>query len=177
MFTYKYPHPAVTTDCVIFGLDGETLKVLLVERGDEPYKGCWAFPGGFLNPDETVEQGALRELGEETNLKEAYIEEVGVFSKPNRDPRERVITIAFFSIMHIRNVKAGDDAAKANWLPINNLPELAFDHQEIFEAALKRFRERLAIEPGFLIKSQEAFSDKEIKIIKEIINQININSY
>lgn len=169
MFTYKYPHPAVTTDCIIFGLDDNELKVLLIERGNEPYKGCWAFPGGFINPDETVEQGALRELKEETELEDAYIEEVGVFSDPKRDPRERVITVAFYSIIRIRDVKAGDDAANANWLPINNLPKLAFDHDTILKAALKRFKERLIVEPNFLIGSKENFTEKEIMIIKNYI--------
>lgn len=167
MYYYKYPHPAVTTDCVIFGLDDNELKVLLIERGNEPYKGCWAFPGGFLNPDETVEQGALRELREETELEDVYIEEVGVFSDPKRDPRDRVITVAFYSIIKIRDVKAGDDAAKVNWLPINNLPKLAFDHDLILKAALKRIRERLIVEPDFL----NDFTEKEILTIKNHVNE------
>jgi len=171
MFTYKYPHPAVTTDCIIFGLDDNELKVLLIERGNEPYKGCWAFPGGFLNPDETVEQGALRELKEETELEDAYIEEVGVFSDPKRDPRDRVITVAFYSIIRIRDVNAGDDAANANWLPINNLPRLAFDHDLILKAALKRFKERLIVEPNFLISSKENFNENEILTIKNYVNE------
>ena len=166
MYCYEYPHPAVTTDCIIFGIDNEGLKVLLIERGNDPYKGFWAFPGGFLNPDETVEQGALRELNEETGLEDAYIEEVGVFSDPGRDPRDRVITVAFYSIIKIRNVKAGDDAALAKWLPIKDLPKLAFDHDIILEAALKRFRERLAVAPDFLKNSKECFSEKEIETIE-----------
>lgn len=170
MFVYQYPHPAVTTDCVIFGLEDGLLKVLLVERGDEPSKGCWAFPGGFLNPDETVEQGALRELQEETGLDSAYMEQVGVFSDPDRDPRERVITVAFFSVMHVKNVRAGDDAAKAKWLPVNDLPELAFDHDRILKTALKRFRERLVIEPDFLRKMPDSFSEKEMENVKNGIS-------
>lgn len=170
MFVYQYPHPAVTTDCVIFGLEDGLLKVLLVERGNEPCKGCWAFPGGFLNPDETVEQGALRELREETGLDSAYLEQVGVFSDPDRDPRERVLTVAFFSVMHVRSVRAGDDAAKAKWLPVNDLPELAFDHDQILKAALKRFRERLVIEPDFLRKIPDSFSEKEMENVKNGIS-------
>lgn len=169
MYCYEYPHPAVTTDCIIFGIDNEDLKVLLIERGNDPYKGFWAFPGGFLNPDETVEQGALRELKEETGLEDAYIEEVGVFSDPGRDPRDRVITVAFYSTIKIRNVKAGDDAAFAKWLSIKDLPELAFDHDMILKAALRRFRERLIIEPDFLKNSTENFSEKEIETVE---NQI-----
>lgn len=170
MFVYQYPHPAVTTDCVIFGLEDGLLKVLLVERGNEPCKGCWAFPGGFLNPDETVEQGALRELQEETGLDSAYMEQVGVFSDPDRDPRERVITVAFFSVMHVKNVRAGDDAAKAKWLLVNDLPELAFDHDRILKAAIKRFRERLVIEPDFLRKMPDSFSEKEMENVKNGIS-------
>jgi 8-oxo-dGTP diphosphatase len=97
-YHYKYPHPSITTDCVIFGFDGTKLRVLLVERGIEPYKGCWAFPGGFLKMDESAEVGALRELNEETGLKDAYIKQFHAFSDPNRDPRERVVTIAYLRI-------------------------------------------------------------------------------
>ncbi len=96
-YCYKYPHPAVTTDCVIFGFDGEKLKILLIKRGIEPYKGKWALPGGFLKPDESAEAGALRELQEETGLTNAYIEQFHAYSEPDRDPRERVITIAYFA--------------------------------------------------------------------------------
>ena len=88
-YCYKYPHPSVTTDCVIFGFDGKKLQVLLVQRGNEPYKGCWAFPGGFMNMDESAEEGALRELQEETGLKDAYIRQFHTFTAPQRDPRER----------------------------------------------------------------------------------------
>ena len=114
-YCYKYPHPSVTTDCVIFGFDGAKLNVLLVQRGIEPYKGRWAFPGGFLNMDESTEEGALRELKEETGLEGAYIEQLGCYSAPDRDPRERVITIAYFALVKIQEVKGGDDAANAKW--------------------------------------------------------------
>ncbi|EEX52833.1 hydrolase, NUDIX family, partial [Prevotella sp. oral taxon 472 str. F0295] len=86
-YSYKYPHPSVTTDCVIFGFDGGKLKVLLVERGLEPYKGRWAFPGGFVKMDESCEEGALRELEEETALKGTYVQQFHTYSDPNRDPR------------------------------------------------------------------------------------------
>ena len=118
-YCYKYPHPAVTTDCVIFGFNGERLQVLLIERGIEPYKGRWAFPGGFLKMDETAEEGALRELKEETGLENAYIQQLHTFSDPNRDPRERVITIAYYALVRIQEVKGGDDAAAARWFPLD----------------------------------------------------------
>ena len=94
-YCYRYPHPSVTTDCVIFGFDGRRLHVLLVQRGADPYKGRWAFPGGFLNMDESAEEGALRELQEETGLREACIRQFHAFTAPRRDPRARDITIAF----------------------------------------------------------------------------------
>lgn len=121
-YCYKYPHPAVTTDCVIFGFDGRELQVLLIERGIEPFKGKWAFPGGFLKMDETAREGALRELKEETGIENAYIEQVNTYSDPWRDPRERVITIAHYALVRIQEVKGGDDAAKAQWFPIDKVP-------------------------------------------------------
>lgn len=98
---------------MIFGFDGTKLRVLLVERGIEPYKGRWAFPGGFLKMDESAEVGALRELNEETGLKDAYIKQFHAFSAPNRAPRERVVTIAYYALVRMQEVKGGDDAAKA----------------------------------------------------------------
>ena len=137
-YTYKYPRPAVTTDCVVFRLEEGKLKTLLIERGNEPYKGCWAFPGGFLNMDENAEQGALRELEEETGLKLHDIEEFGTFSEVDRDPRGRVITIAFYAITDQKEVRGGDDAAKAQWFPIGDTPPLAFDHGLMLKKALER---------------------------------------
>ena len=125
-YHYKYPHPSVTTDCVIFGFDGLEMKILLIQRGGEPHKGKWAFPGGFLNMDESAEQGALRELEEETGMKNAYIRQFHAFSAPDRDPRERVITIAYYALVRIQEVKGGDDAADARWFALDEIPELAF---------------------------------------------------
>lgn len=143
-YTYDYPRPAVTTDCVVFGMDNQDLKVLLIERGWEPYKGAWAFPGGFLNMDETAEQGALRELKEETSLDLRYIKQVGAFSDVNRDPRTRVITIAFYALTKVSEVQGGDDAAKAQWFSLNELPRLAFDHELILREARMKLREDLS---------------------------------
>ena len=117
-YSYKYPHPSVTTDCVIFGFDGVKLKVLLVERGMAPYKGRWAFPGGFLNMDESAEEGALRELKEETGLEGAYIRQFHTFSAPQRDPRERVITIAYYALVRMQEVKGATMRPTRDGLPL-----------------------------------------------------------
>ena len=136
-YTYKYPRPAVTADCVVMTKE-EVPKVLLIERGFEPFKGCWAFPGGFLNMDETTEQCAIRELEEETGLKVADIHQIGAYSKVDRDPRGRTITVAYLAIIDAyAEVRGQDDAAKAQWFPIDALPPLAFDHEDIMRDALK----------------------------------------
>ena len=139
-YTYRYPHPAVTTDCVVFGLDGKQLNVLLIERGNEPYKGCWAFPGGFMNIDETAEQGAARELMEETGLELSNLKQFGTFTAVDRDPRKRVITIAYYALIDITDVKGGDDAAKAQWFPLDKIPPLAFDHELILNKAIEQLK-------------------------------------
>ena len=127
-YAYKYPHPSVTTDCIIFGFDGGKLKVLLIERGQDPYKGKWAFPGGFVQMDESCEDGALRELEEETALKGMAVQQFHTYSEPNRDPRERVITVAFLALVRLQEVKAGDDARKAQWFAIyESILDVHFD--------------------------------------------------
>ena len=168
-YCYKYPHPAVTTDCVIFGFDGSELQVLLIERGIEPFKGKWAFPGGFLKMDETAGEGALRELKEETGLENAYIEQFNTYSDPGRDPRERVITIAHYALVRIQEVKGGDDAAKAQWFPIDEVPQLAFDHDKILRDAMRKLRERIHFEPIGFELLPEKFTMKELQILYESI--------
>jgi 8-oxo-dGTP diphosphatase len=137
-YTYKYPRPAVTADCVVITKEA-TPKVLLIERGDEPFKGCWAFPGGFMNMDETTEQCAIRELEEETGLKVSEVHQIGAYSKVDRDPRGRTVTVAYLAIIDAPvDVKGQDDAAKAQWLSLSALPELAFDHEEIMRDAIMK---------------------------------------
>ena len=162
-FCYRYPHPAVTTDCVVFGYDGLRLNVLLIERGGEPYKGCWAFPGGFLNIDEDAPDGARRVLMEETGLKAENIEQLAAFATPDRDPRERVISIAYFTLTRVQEVMGGDDARVARWFPINQLPPLAFDHQQMFEQALQRLSDCLKLKTGNFFSGD--FSYEEIDMI------------
>ena len=165
-FCYKYPHPAVTTDCVLFALDDEgTLRVLLVERGREPYRGRWAFPGGFLEMDESAEQGALRELREETGLDKAFIREFGTFSDPRRDPRERVISIAFFALTRLQSVRGMDDASDARWWPVESVPPLAFDHALMLRRALQALRRTIAFEADQILRDGEAFSPEELQAV------------
>lgn len=138
-YTYKYPRPALTVDAVVFGFDGTDLHLLLIERGKEPYAGKWAFPGGFLEMDETVEEGVLRELQEETGLRAANMRQIGAFSAVHRDPRERVVSIAFYTVVQSEDctsLQAGDDARRAQWFKLSELPPLAFDHSDILTAAL-----------------------------------------
>ena len=146
-YCYKYPRPSVTTDCVIFGIDKEELSVLLVQRGNDPYKGYWAFPGGFLNMDEDAETGARRELNEETGFETDLIEEFGTFSGVNRDPRGRVITIAFYALVPKREVHGADDAVDARWFSVHDMPELAFDHAQMFQKAITTLKEKLILYP------------------------------
>lgn len=138
-YTYKHPRPAVTADCVV--MTNEPLpKVLLIQRGAAPYKGAWAFPGGFMNMDETTEQCAIRELEEETGLKVATVHQIGAYSKVDRDPRGRTITVAYLAIIDSpEEVRGQDDAANAMWYPITELPQLAFDHYDIIKDAIAAY--------------------------------------
>ncbi|MBR1835480.1 MAG: NUDIX hydrolase [Bacteroidales bacterium] len=140
MYSYKYPRPMLTADCVVFGVrkDGGH-ALLLVERGNDPFKGMWALPGGFMEMDETLEACARRELEEETGCAvQGPMEEVGSFSAVDRDPRGRTVTVAFMTEVEETPVAGGDDARQARWFPLDQLPPLAFDHKEIVAAALRR---------------------------------------
>jgi len=139
-YTYKYPRPAVTADCVVMTKESIP-QVLLIERGADPYKGCWAFPGGFMNMDETTEQCAIRELEEETGLKLNDLYQIGAYSKVDRDPRGRTITVAYLAIVDApAEVRGQDDAAEAQWFPIDALPPLAFDHEDIMRDAIELYK-------------------------------------
>lgn len=174
-YHYKYPHPSVTTDCVIFAFDGTKLQVLLVKRGVEPYKDRWAFPGGFLQMEESAEEGALRELQEETGLKAAYIKQFHTFTSPHRDPRERVITIAYYALVKMQEVKGGDDAAEAQWFPIDKVPALAFDHDQILRVAQKELRQQIHFEPVGFELLPEKFTIKELQNLYEAILDVRFD--
>ena len=141
-YTYKYPRPAVTADCVVITRESVP-QVLLIERGADPYKGCWAFPGGFMNMDETTEQCAIRELEEETGMRVSDLQQIGAYSKVDRDPRGRTITVAYLAIVDTPVAVIGqDDAAKAQWFPVDALPPLAFDHEDIMRDAINAYKIR-----------------------------------
>ena len=140
-YTYKYPRPSLTADCIVFTKEPD-VKVLLIQRADEPYKGSWAFPGGFMNMDETTEQCAIRELEEETGLKLCEIHQIGAYSRVDRDPRGRTVTVAYLAVIDApREVIGQDDAAKAEWFLLSDLPHLAFDHYDIIQDAIKIYKE------------------------------------
>jgi 8-oxo-dGTP diphosphatase len=141
-YTYKYPRPAVTVDMLIFRRDGNGLKILLIQRNHEPFEGKWALPGGFMDMDETLEAAAARELEEETGLKNIPLEQLKAYSALDRDPRHRTITVAFMGFLNgNQKLKAGDDARKADWFSVDNLPPLAFDHSRIISDALLKIND------------------------------------
>ena len=136
MYTYNYPHPAVTADCLVFARTDEGMKLLLIQRKNEPCKGKWAFPGGFMDIDETTVDAARRELKEETGLVVGDLHRDGIFDAVDRDPRERIITVAYYTILDKPAEVSGlDDAAQAKWFSLTELPDLAFDHKEILQEA------------------------------------------
>ena len=174
-YSYKYPHPAVTADCVVFGFDGAALRVLLIERGGEPYKGCWAFPGGFMNIDETAEACARRELEEETGLKATGVEQLHTFSAVRRDPRERVVSVVYYALVRLSEVQGGDDAARARWFGLGGIPPLAFDHDRILRLALARIREKIHFAPvGFELLPEE-FTMPQLQNLYESILEVRFD--
>jgi 8-oxo-dGTP diphosphatase len=142
--TYDYPRPAVTVDCVVFGLDldAEDLKILLIQRRGQPFAGMWALPGGFVGMDETLEQSAKRELQEETGISRLYLEQLYTFGDPGRDPRGRTITVAYYALVKLgdHTIKADTDASDVGWFSVSDLPRLAFDHAKIVTVALNRLK-------------------------------------
>ena len=136
-YTYDYPRPCVTTDCLVFRKIDSVWSLLLIKRGNEPFKGCWALPGGFLEMEEELDACAARELQEETGLTGIGLHQLYAFGAPNRDPRHRTVSVAFWGIDNSRQqAVGGDDAAQARWFAVDRLPDLAFDHALIIQKAL-----------------------------------------
>ncbi len=151
-YSYEYPRPALTVDCVVFAYDEGELRVLLIKRGEEPFLGAWALPGGFVHMDEDLDTAAARELEEETGVKKVFLEQLYTFGAVDRDPRGRVVTVAYYALVKLTNYKlhASTDASDAAWFSVHDLPSLAFDHQYIFDVAFKRLQAKITYEPiGF----------------------------
>ncbi len=171
-YCYDYPRPMVTVDVVIFTVREERLQVLLVQRKKPPFAGQWALPGGFIGMEESLEEAALRELAEETGVTQAYLEQLYTYGDPHRDPRGRVITVAYFALIPAGTpirAEGGDDASQARWFPVNDLPALAFDHADIIAYAVRRLRYKLEYTAvGFELLPAE-FTLSELQRVYEII--------
>ncbi len=151
-YSYDFPRPAVTVDCVVFGFDEGDLKVLLVRRDVDPFRGKWALPGGFVREEESLEEAARRELREETGIEKLYLEQLYTFGDLGRDPRGRVITVAYYALVKLAayDVNAATDASSAAWFPVADVSRLAFDHEKILEMALARLKAKVRYQPiGF----------------------------
>jgi 8-oxo-dGTP diphosphatase len=172
MYTYAYPRPALTVDVVIFTLRENKLHVLLIQRAEEPHAGMWALPGGFVRMDESLEEAAAREMSEESGLDQAYLEQLYTYGDPQRDPRGRVVTVAYFALTRadarIRS-EGGSDARQARWFAIEDLPDLAFDHSEIVNYALRRLRYKLEYTAACFELLPSEFTLTEIQHTYEMI--------
>ncbi len=170
-YTYEYPHPAVTTDIVIFTIRQDELKILLIKRALQPYQGMWALPGGFVNLEESLEDGARRELAEETGIRDVYLEQLYSFGEPDRDPRERVITVAYYALVPSDeiDIQAGSDAEGVSWFGMQELPELAFDHAAILEMAYERLRAKLDYSTIAFQFMPKNFTLSELQHVYEVI--------
>jgi len=174
MYSYEYPRPSVTVDIVVYGYDGgKQLKLLLIRRGSDPFKGHWALPGGFVDMDEDLETAALRELEEETGVKDLFVEQLFTFGKPGRDPRGRVISVAYFALVNLQDhpAVAASDADKAEWFPISELPDLAFDHADIIGIANSRLAAKVRYQPiGFELLPEEFTLGQLQQLYETVLN-------
>ena len=180
-FCYRYPHPAVTVDCIIFALHENDLKVLLIQRGADPFKDHWALPGGFVEIDEDLDTAAERELAEETGLEKVFLEQLYTFGKPKRDPRERIISVAYYSLVRLKEHRpvAGSDAINTCWFSVNQLPKLAFDHRIIVDMAVERLQAKVLYAPIIFDLMPAKFRLNQLRKVYEIIlgQPINAESF
>jgi 8-oxo-dGTP diphosphatase len=176
-YCYQYPHPAVTTDVVLFTIRDDQLQLLLIKRGNPPFEGSWALPGGFVDIDEDLHECASRELAEETGVEGTYLEQLCTFGRPGRDPRERVISVAYLALAPAAKlaIKAGDDAAAAAWFPLGSLPALAFDHAEIIGAAHRRLIAKLDYSTIAFQLLPDTFTLGELQRVYEILVDAEID--
>jgi 8-oxo-dGTP diphosphatase len=175
--SYAYPRPALTVDCVVFGYDEAALRVLLIQRGNAPFEGKWALPGGFVHVDESLDAAALRELQEETGMERVYLEQLYSFGDPGRDPREHVVTVAYFALVKLseHKVRAATDARDAAWFDVDDLPSLAFDHDRIFDTALARLRGKVRYQPiGFELLPKK-FTLTQMQRLYEVVLGMEID--
>ena len=176
-YSYQYPRPALTVDCVVFGFDEGELKALLIERGLEPFKGRWALPGGFVRVDETMEEAARRELVEETGLKDVFLEQLFTFGKVERDPRERVVSVAYYALVKLSDhrARAATDAANAQWFPVSKLPKPAFDHADILRTALARLQGKVRYQPIGFELLPENFTLSQLQHLYEAVLETRLD--
>lgn len=174
--TYEFARPALTVDIVVFALcegddSEEDLHVMLIERDLQPYEGQWALPGGFVRVEETLDEAARRELEEETGLVDIYLEQLYTFGEVKRDPRERVVTVAYYALVNLEghDVQASTDARNAAWFSMNDLPELAFDHSEILHTAHERLRGKVRYQPIGFELLPEKFTLRQLQHLYEVV--------
>lgn len=169
--TYPFARPAITVDIVVFALDGKDLQVMLIQRDLEPFRGEWALPGGFVRVDEKLDDAARRELQEETGLQGFYLQQLAAYGELDRDPRERVVTIAYYALVNMdgHDVRASTDARNAAWFCVDDLPELAFDHAMILERAHEGLRSQVRRQPiGFELLPKK-FTLRQLQDVYEAI--------
>ena len=175
---YKYPRPALAVDCVVFGLDEQhSLKVLLIRRKIPPFAGEWALPGGFVRVHESLEEAARRELMEETGLEQVFLEQLYTFGAVDRDPRDRVVTVAYYALVNLRDytVQAATDASQAAWFEVDNVPAIAFDHPQILDTALARLRGKVRYEPIGFELLPEKFTFFQLQKLYETVLGIELD--
>ena len=169
--TYEFARPALTVDIVVFALDEVDLQIMLIQRDLEPFAGQWALPGGFVRVEEPLDEAARRELQEETGLKDIYLEQLYTFGGPDRDPRERVITVAYYALVNLEghDVHASTDARNAAWFPVNDLPKLAFDHDQIHRTAHERLRSKVRYQPIGFELLPDKFTLRQLQHLYEVV--------
>ncbi|WP_233216274.1 NUDIX hydrolase [Blastopirellula marina] len=168
---YEYARPALTVDIVVFALDEDDLMVMLIQRDLAPFEGQWALPGGFVHIDETLDDAARRELQEETGLQDIFLEQLYTFGDLNRDPRERVVTVAYYALVNLEghNVQANTDARNAAWFAMSELPKLAFDHEQILQVAHERLRGKVRYQPIGFELLPDKFTLRQLQHLYEVI--------
>ena len=177
-YTYQYSRPNLAVDCVVFGLDEPNeLKVMLIRRSLPPFQDQWALPGGFVRIDESVDAAARRELQEETGLQDVFLEQLYTFGAIDRDPRERVVTIAYYALVNLKehSIEAATDASEAAWFAITQLPALAFDHNKIVARAIERLKGKVRYEPiGFELLPKK-FTLSQLQTLYETVLGVSLD--